>query len=33
MPAGSGPRWQPTSILAAQLNDGNSWTQRHPPGL
>jgi hypothetical protein len=33
MPAGSGPRWQPTSILTAQLNDGNSWTERHPPGL
>ena len=33
MPAGSGPRWQPTSILTAQLNDGNRWTERHPPGL
>jgi hypothetical protein len=32
-PAGTGPRWQPTSILPAQLNDGNSWTERHPPGL
>ena len=32
-PPGSGPRWQPTTILAAQLNDGNSWTERHPPGL
>jgi hypothetical protein len=33
MPTGSGPRWQPASILTAQLNDGNSWTERHPPGL
>ena len=33
VPTGSGPRWQPTSILTAQLNDGNSWTERHPPGL
>ena len=33
VPTGSGPRWQPTSILTAQLNDGNSWTKRHPPGL
>jgi hypothetical protein len=29
----SGPRWQPASILPAQLNDGNTWTQRHPLGL
>ncbi len=33
VPTGSGPRWQPTSILPAQLNDGNNWTERHPPGL
>ena len=33
LPAGSGPRWQPTSTLPAQLNDGNTWTERHPPGL
>jgi Transglycosylase SLT domain len=32
-PAGSGPRWQPASILPSQLADGNTWTQRHPPGL
>ena len=31
VPTGSGPRWQPTSILTAQLNDGNTWTERHPP--
>ena len=30
---GSGPRWQPASIIAAQLKDGNTWSQRHPPGL
>lgn len=29
----SGPRWQPASILRAQLHDGNPWTERHPPGL
>jgi hypothetical protein len=29
----SGPRWQPATILHAQLGDGNTWTQRHPPGL
>ena len=33
MPGGSGPRWQPASILPSQLADGNVWTQRHPPGL
>jgi hypothetical protein len=33
VPTGSGPRWQSTSILTAQLNDGNSWTERHTPGL
>jgi hypothetical protein len=32
-PAGTGPRWQPASILPAQLADGNVWTQRHPGGL
>jgi hypothetical protein len=32
-PPGSGPRWQPASILPSQLADGNTWTQRHPPGL
>ena len=29
----SGPRWQPASIVAAQLGDGNTWSERHPPGL
>jgi len=33
MPGGSGPQWQPASILPSQLADGNVWTQRHPPGL
>jgi hypothetical protein len=32
-PGGSGPRWQPASIIPAQLQDGNTWTARHPPGL
>jgi hypothetical protein len=32
-PSGSGPRWQPASILPSQLADGNSWTERHPPAL
>jgi Transglycosylase SLT domain len=32
-PPGSGPRWQPASILPSQLADGNTWNQRHPPGL
>ena len=32
-PGGSGPRWQPASIIPAQLRDGNTWTVRHPPGL
>ena len=32
-PGGSGPRWQPASILPGQLGDGNQWSQRHPPGL
>jgi hypothetical protein len=29
----SGPRWQPASIVPAQLNDGNAWFERHPIGL
>ena len=29
----SGPRWQPASIIAAQLQDGNVWSTRHPSGL
>jgi hypothetical protein len=29
----SGPRWQPASIIPAQLKDGNTWTVRHPPVL
>ena len=29
----SGPRWQPASIIPAQLADGNQWVARHPPGL
>jgi len=29
----SGPRWQPASIIPAQLQDGNVWSTRHPPGL
>jgi hypothetical protein len=32
-PSGSGPRWQPATILPSQLADGNTWTERHPPGL
>ena len=32
-PPDSGPRWQPASTLPSQLADGNTWTQRHPPGL
>ena len=32
VPPGSGPRWQPATILPAQLADGNTWTERHPPG-
>ncbi len=30
-PTGSGPRWQPTSILPAQLNDGNAQLDRTTP--
>ena len=33
IPTGSGPRWEPASILPSQLADGNTWTERHPPGL
>jgi len=33
VPPGSGPRWQPATILPAQLADGNTWTERHPPSL
>ncbi len=29
----SGPRWQPASIIPAQLADGNTWQPRHPAGL
>jgi len=32
-PGGTGPRWQPASIIPAQLRDGNTWTVRHPAGL
>ncbi len=32
-PAGSGPRWQPASIISAQLQDGNAWSERHPAGF
>ena len=32
-PGGSGPRWQPASIVREQLNDGNAWSERHPGGL
>ena len=33
IPPGSGPRWQPATILPAQLADGDTWTERHPSGL
>jgi hypothetical protein len=33
MPSGSGPRWQPASIIPSQLHDGNRYFRRHPPGL
>ena len=29
----TGPRWQPASIIPAQLQDGNVWSTRHPSGL
>ena len=32
-PGGSGPRWQPASIINSQLNDGNAWSERHPTGF
>jgi len=32
-PGGSGPRWQPASIIPSQLHDGNSYFKRHPSGL
>jgi hypothetical protein len=32
-PGGSGPRWQPASIISAQLHDGNGYAERHPAGL
>ena len=31
-PPGTGPRWQPGSIVSAQLRDGNAWSERHPNG-
>jgi hypothetical protein len=31
-PAGTGPRWQPASIIPEQLQDGNVWSIRHPIG-
>lgn len=31
-PSGSGPRWQPASMISAQLHDGNSYVTRHPAG-
>jgi hypothetical protein len=33
MPAGTGPRWQPASIVREQLHDGNVWSERHPIGF
>jgi hypothetical protein len=33
-PGGSGPRWQPASIISDQLQDGNAWSAaRHPRGF
>lgn len=32
-PGGTGPRWQPASIIPQQLADGNAYTERHPAGL
>jgi hypothetical protein len=32
-PGGSGPRWQPASIVSAQLGDGEGYIERHPTGL
>jgi len=31
-PGGSGPRWQPESMVRSQLSDGNSYAARHPAG-
>ncbi len=31
-PGGSGPRWQPQSMVGSQLADGNSYVARHPAG-
>jgi hypothetical protein len=31
-PAGSGPRWQPASVIPEQLGDGNDYTEVHPTG-
>lgn len=31
-PGGSGPRWQPASIISRQLRDGNRYVARHPAG-
>ena len=31
IPAGSGPRWRYCGTC--NLQDGNQWTPRHPPGL
>ena len=31
-PVGSGPRWQPASIIPAQLSDGFGYSERHPAG-
>jgi hypothetical protein len=33
MPTGTGPRWQPASIIRSQLHDGNRYFKRHPVGL
>lgn len=32
-PGGSGPRWQPASVVGSQLGDGNYYAERHPAGL
>jgi hypothetical protein len=32
-PSGSGPRWQPPSVVSAQLGDGNGYSTRHPDGF
>ena len=33
MPSGTGPRWQPASIIPSQLADGERYFRRHPAGL